>query len=108
LQVFDVGAEAVVDLAGDEVVAAGRGGVAFADDVAKLVDDVVVVAVAADQAVGAAAAVERVVSEPAVENVGAGVAGEGVVEAAAERFSMLLRVSVPALTCSARRRASPG
>jgi hypothetical protein len=34
LQVFDVGAEAVVDLAGDEVAAAGRGGVAFADDVA--------------------------------------------------------------------------
>jgi hypothetical protein len=49
-----------------------------------VVDEVAVVAVAADQGVGAGTAVERVVTEPTVQNVVAGVAGQGVVEAAAE------------------------
>jgi hypothetical protein len=85
-QSFDVVGQGVGrQVAVDEVVAAaGAVGIAFDDQVAEVVDVVVVAAVAADEGVGTAFAVEAVVAEAAFEAVVAVVAAQPVVVLAAD------------------------
>ena len=79
-QVLDIGAERVGDRGGNSISARVQ---RFRRHVAGVVDDVVVVADAADHDVGAAGAVERVVATIAGENVDAGIAGQRIVADAA-------------------------
>jgi hypothetical protein len=82
-QVLDIGAERVADRRLHRVGAAAHGG-GFRHHVAGVVDHVGVVAVAADQRVGADAAVEGVVAAVAGDDVGVAVAGAVDVAAAGQ------------------------
>ena len=82
-QVFQVGTEGVADRSHHGVDFA-RQGAGFADDVLEVVDDVSVVAGAADHPVGAEAAVEHVVAAVAEQDVVQGVAGAVDVGAAGQ------------------------
>ncbi len=85
-EVLDVGAEGVVHGGADGVDLAGQGA-GLADHVADVVDDVNVVAQAADHQVGAGAAVQHVVAVGAPEDVVQRVAGG--VEGAADQVEVL-------------------
>jgi hypothetical protein len=83
VEVLDVGAEGVIDQGVDGVDAARCGGIGFRDDVAGVVDDIEVAAVAAEHRVGSGSAIEGVVAGAAIEDVITTVTSEIVVEAAA-------------------------
>ena len=74
VEIVDIGAEREADRAADDVDAAG--GAALDHDVADIVDDIAVAAVAAGHGVGAEAAVEAVAGVRPAERVVIGIAGD--------------------------------